>query len=119
MLRRRAIRDGAVRQSNRHSAVGPPRPVSDPALVQIEVSDRLRWGAQLVEVIDGHGEDRSEAVRGSPLRPRSHHRPPRLNNAWLRERATTLEAGSTLDEAAEPNLKGRPALKAADERTPN
>jgi alpha-ketoglutarate-dependent 2,4-dichlorophenoxyacetate dioxygenase len=34
-------------------------------------------------------------------------------------RATTLEAGSTLDEAAEPNLKGWPALKAADERTPN
>ena len=34
-------------------------------------------------------------------------------------RATTLEASPTLDEAAEPNLKGWPAFKAADERTPN
>ena len=34
-------------------------------------------------------------------------------------RATTLEAGSTLDEVAEPNLKGWPAFKAADEPTPN
>src|ERR1700719_4791474 len=31
----------------------------------------------------------------------------------------TLEAGSTLDEVAEPNLKGWPAFKAADERTPH
>src|SRR5437667_377734 len=43
------------------------------ALVQIVVSDRLRWRAELFEVVDGHDEAGSGAVRGSPLRPRSHH----------------------------------------------
>src|SRR5437870_7811057 len=37
------------------------------------VSDRLRWRAELFEVVDGHDEAGSGAVRGSPLRPRSHH----------------------------------------------
>ena len=32
-------------------------------------------------------------------------------------RATTLDTGSTLDEAAEPNLKGMPSHWAVDERT--
>src|SRR4029077_7184927 len=33
--------------------------------VQIAVSNRLRWGAELVEVVDGHGEGCSGAVRGT------------------------------------------------------
>src|ERR1700730_7649816 len=36
-------------------------------------SDRLRWHAELVEVVDGQAEGVSGVVRGSPLRPRSHH----------------------------------------------
>jgi hypothetical protein len=36
--------------------------------VQIAVSDRT-LAAELVEVVDGHGEVGSGAVRGSPLRP--------------------------------------------------
>jgi hypothetical protein len=43
------------------------------ALVQIAVSARLRWRAELAEVIDGQAEGGSGAVRGSPRRPRSHH----------------------------------------------
>src|SRR3984893_4013367 len=43
------------------------------ALEQMAASDRLRWHAELVEVVDGQAEGVSGVVRGSPLRPRSHH----------------------------------------------
>src|ERR1700731_4771020 len=43
------------------------------ALVQMAASDRLRWHAELAEVVDGQAEGVSGVVRGSPLRPRSHH----------------------------------------------
>src|SRR5262245_21810236 len=42
-------------------------------LVQMMALDRLRWGAELTEVVDGQAEGDREVVRGSPLRPRSHH----------------------------------------------
>src|SRR6202047_3791465 len=45
----------------------------EPALVQMAASDRLRWHAELAEVVDGQAEGGSGAVRRSPLRPRSHH----------------------------------------------
>src|ERR1700732_2762364 len=35
--------------------------------------DKLHWRAELAEVVDGQAEGGSGAVRGSPLRPRSHH----------------------------------------------
>src|ERR1700730_15336665 len=43
------------------------------ALVQMAAADRLRGHAELAEVVDGQAEGGSGAVRGSPLRPRSHH----------------------------------------------
>src|SRR5258708_27126486 len=36
-------------------------------------TDQLHWRAELAEVVDGQAEGGSGAVRGSPLRPRSHH----------------------------------------------
>src|SRR3984893_15527450 len=50
-----------------------PQDVQAEALVQMAASDRLRWHAELAEVVDGQAEGGSGAVRGSPLRPRSHH----------------------------------------------
>src|SRR5438105_14308905 len=43
------------------------------ALVQMAAADQLHWRAELAEVVDGQAEGGSGAVRGSPLRPRSHH----------------------------------------------
>jgi hypothetical protein len=43
------------------------------ALVQMAAADKLHWRAELAEVVDGQAEGGSGAVRGSPLRPRSHH----------------------------------------------
>src|SRR4029077_19208033 len=64
-----------------YSAIG--RPSIDPelmirmlivgALVQMAAADQLHWRAELAEVVDGQAEGGSGAVRGSPLRPRSHH----------------------------------------------
>src|SRR5467141_2950696 len=36
-------------------------------------TDQLHWRAELAGVVDGQAEGGSGAVRGSPLRPRSHH----------------------------------------------
>ena len=47
--------------------------VNDGALVQMAATDQLHWRAELAEVVDGQAEGGSGAVRGSPLRPRSHH----------------------------------------------
>src|SRR5262249_23672102 len=47
--------------------------LSKTVLVQMMALDRLRWGVELTEVVDGQAEGDREVVRGSPLRPRSHH----------------------------------------------
>src|ERR1700738_1535091 len=48
-------------------------PLRGTALVQMAATDQLHWRAELAEVVDGQAEGGSGAVRGSPLRPRSHH----------------------------------------------
>src|ERR1700732_4779054 len=48
-------------------------PLRGTALVQMAATDQLHWRAELAEVVDGQAEGGSGVVRGSPLRPRSHH----------------------------------------------
>src|SRR5258707_9530804 len=50
-----------------------PRAVTRWALVQSARSDRLCWRLNWLRVGNGQAEERGGAVRGSPLRPRSHH----------------------------------------------
>src|SRR5216683_6456391 len=50
-----------------------PRAVTRWALVQSARSDRLCWRLNWLRVGNGQAEEHGGAVRGSPLRPRSHH----------------------------------------------
>src|SRR5216683_762501 len=50
-----------------------PRAVTRWALVQSARSDRLCWRLNWLRVGNGQAEERGGIVRGSPLRPRSHH----------------------------------------------
>src|SRR5207253_9890312 len=47
--------------------------VSWVALVQMAVSDQVRWRAKRAEVSDGQAEERGAAVQVSTLRPRHRH----------------------------------------------
>src|ERR1700731_1461970 len=78
--------DGGLAQILASDGWLPDRPINVPvymagqgpkaralALVQMAATDQLHWRAELAEVVDGQAEGGSGAVRGSPLRPRSHH----------------------------------------------